>query len=100
MFSASRGVAGLPLDDDASALSVIIDLSRDYGTGAVDFDVTLEELHEDRSASRMRSLALVRMLQASSESPRTDVEALLAIIGAQRDAMANIQGSLLSTDET
>jgi hypothetical protein len=38
------------LDDDASALSAIIDLSRNYGTGAVDFDVTLEELHEDRSA--------------------------------------------------
>jgi hypothetical protein len=99
VLSASRGVAGLPLDDEASALSVIIDSNFDYGSRTADFEVTVEELREDRAASRMRSLALARLLDASSDWPRADVEALLAIIAAQRDVFANCQSQLTSSIE-
>ena len=91
VLSASRGVAGLPLDDDAGALSVIVDSNLDYGSRTADFDVTVEELREDRTASRMRSLALAQLLDGSSDWPRGEVEALLAVIAAQRDVLANCQ---------
>lgn len=86
VFSASRGAAALSLDDDVSALSVIIDSTVNYSAAAVDFDVTLSELREDPTGSRMRSLALARLLESSKELPQSEIEALLTIIAAAQSA--------------
>ena len=71
----------------------------DYGSRTADFDVTVEELREDRTASRMRSLALAQLLDRSSDWPRGEVEAFLAVIAAQRDVLANCQSPSTSLIE-
>lgn len=94
VFSASRSVAGLPLDDDLNTLAIIFDSSFNYNAEASDFEVTLDELREDRTASRIRSLALARVLESSKEWPLGEVEALLAIIAAQREQSSESHGIL------
>jgi hypothetical protein len=88
VFSASRGVAGLPLDDDLNTLAITIDADVNYSAETLDFEVILEQLREDRAASRVRSLALARVLESSKDWPKGELEALLAIIAAQREAIA------------
>jgi hypothetical protein len=94
VFSASKGLGSLPLDDDLCALAVVINSSFDYNAEVQDFEVTRDELREDRGASRIKSLALVRVLESSKEWPTGELEAVLAIIAAQRDAITSSQGMM------
>lgn len=89
IFSAARGPAALPLEDEVHSLAVVIDSMLDYSKEAADFDATLEQLEEDRSATRMRSLALARMLKKISAA---ELQETLAVISSRRNDAASPPG--------
>jgi hypothetical protein len=60
IFAAARGPAALPLDEDLLALAVIVDTVTRF-TSDPEADALIEQLRDDRSSSRIRSAALVKL---------------------------------------
>lgn len=90
VFSVARGAASLPVDDELSAMAVTIDLSGDFASENLDVAATLARLHDDRGATRPRSVALARLLDGFASTTSDEARAVLAIISSHN--LGQIEG--------